>query len=151
MSTGCCSISEVAHSFRLPSCCIWVLQRIIWFLSKTKRRLGLHPYKLSLRVYANDFCCLWLDYHWEELWRALISLLDFLANKTEVAPSSRAERLVQEVCFLPSRHASDCLTNFNNGRKTIVLLDCSARYAESFLPTPQAVHQAVVSREYFAT
>ncbi|KLO13756.1 hypothetical protein SCHPADRAFT_873602 [Schizopora paradoxa] len=102
-----CCVLWLRHNFhkklevRSYVCCTWVLQRVIWFLSKTKRRL---------------------EYHWEELWRALNFLLDFLANKTEVAPSSRAERLVQE---------------------TVLLLDCSIRYAESFLPSPSAVHQLV--------
>ncbi|KAI5116918.1 hypothetical protein M0805_003991 [Coniferiporia weirii] len=79
--------------------CIWILHRIVWFLSRTKRRL---------------------DYHWEELWRSLISLLDFLSTKLPNSP--KVEKLVQE---------------------TIMLLDFSYCYAESYLGSPQAVHQLV--------
>ncbi|KAL5494715.1 hypothetical protein ACEPAI_176 [Sanghuangporus weigelae] len=79
--------------------CIWIIYHTIWFLSKTRRRL---------------------EYHWEELWRSLILLLDFLSAK--MSESLKVEQLVQEI---------------------IILLDFSLSHAESFLGTPQAVHQLV--------
>ncbi|KAL5533692.1 hypothetical protein ACEPAG_152 [Sanghuangporus baumii] len=79
--------------------CIWIIYHTIWFLSKTRRRL---------------------EYHWEELWRSLILLLDFLSAK--MSESLKVEQLVQE---------------------TVILLDFSLSHAESFLGTPQAVHQLV--------
>lgn len=36
-----------------------------------------------------------LEYQWEELWRSLISLLDFLSAKMSSSP--KVEQLVQEV------------------------------------------------------
>ncbi|KAL5536021.1 hypothetical protein ACEPAF_4115 [Sanghuangporus sanghuang] len=79
--------------------CIWIIYHTIWFLSKTRRRL---------------------EYHWEELWRSLILLLDFLSAK--MSESLKVEQLVQE---------------------TVILLDFSLSHAESFLGSPQAVHQLV--------
>lgn len=66
----------------------------------------------------NDFS----DYHWEELWRPLISLLDFVS--TRLVNSGKFEQLVQE---------------------TIVLLDFVLRHADCYLGSPRDIHQLIVS------
>lgn len=66
----------------------------------------------------NDF----LDYHWEELWRALITLLDFVSTK--LVNSGKLEQLVQE---------------------SIVLLDFALRHADCYLGSPKDIHQLIVS------
>ncbi|TDL28331.1 hypothetical protein BD410DRAFT_737549 [Rickenella mellea] len=87
------------HSYII---CIWIVHRVIYFLCKTKSRL---------------------EYHWQELWRALLVLLDFLTNKLDGIDSrDGADRLVQE---------------------TVVLIDFALCHAEAFLESPQAVHQFI--------
>ena len=40
------------------------------------------------------------DYHWQELWRALILLLDFLASKLDsLTTTGGVEQLTHEVCY----------------------------------------------------
>ena len=60
---------------------------------ETKRRVGMSF--LYLVLYSLTVAG--ADYHWEELWRSLVSLLDFLANKLDVTLSTRSQQLVQEV------------------------------------------------------
>jgi len=36
-------------------------------------------------------------YHWEELWKSLVSLLDFLATKVDAGLAAPAQNLVQHV------------------------------------------------------
>ncbi|KAH7107043.1 hypothetical protein BKA62DRAFT_685856 [Auriculariales sp. MPI-PUGE-AT-0066] len=59
-------------------------------------------------------------YHWEELWKSLISLLDFMATKLDTNSVPRADELMQHV---------------------IILLRAALLASEAILPTPAAVHQ----------
>ncbi|KAF7303319.1 DUF1741 domain-containing protein [Mycena kentingensis (nom. inval.)] len=82
--------------------CIWIIYRSIWFLWKAHIRL---------------------EYSWQGLWSAVISLLAFLSSKLDsLTTTGGVERLV---------------------RATVLLLDLALEKCELFLPTPQAVHQLV--------
>lgn len=40
-----------------------------------------------------------IDYHWSQLWKAIVGLLDFLGGKTdELTSTTGVEQLLQEVC-----------------------------------------------------
>ncbi|KIJ38425.1 hypothetical protein M422DRAFT_176436, partial [Sphaerobolus stellatus SS14] len=87
------------HSYLI---CIKNLQHVIWFITTEKIRL---------------------DYHWEELWRAVFTLMDFLASQSGSMKSiAKVDELVQE---------------------TICLLESCLRSSDRFLPSPQALHQLV--------
>jgi len=61
-----------------------------------------------------------LEYDWVELWRAVVGLLSFLSNKLDsLITTGGVERLAQE---------------------TLTMLDFALCTAETFLPTPQAIH-----------
>ena len=63
-----------------------------------------------------------IEFHWEELWKSFISLLDFLSSKVNTS-SGKSEQLVQEM---------------------VMILAFSLRHAEAYLGSPQSVHQLVV-------
>jgi len=76
--------------------------RIIWFLQKEHVR----P-----------------DYHWLQLWKAIIGLLDFLGSKMgELSSTVGIGQLFQE---------------------SLVLLDIVSTKAEAFLSSPQAIHEFI--------
>ncbi|EIW64282.1 uncharacterized protein TRAVEDRAFT_33082 [Trametes versicolor FP-101664 SS1] len=82
--------------------CIGACYRILWYLQKEHVRL---------------------DYHWQELWRALVLLLDFLASKLEsLTTTGGIEQLVQE---------------------TLLLVDFALCRSEQLLPSPAAVNELV--------
>ncbi|EIM92219.1 uncharacterized protein STEHIDRAFT_70825 [Stereum hirsutum FP-91666 SS1] len=81
---------------------VWICRRALWFLHREHIRL---------------------EYHWQELWRALFGLLDFLANKMDsLITAGDIIGLVEE---------------------TITLLDLAFVKAEIILPTPRAVHEFI--------
>lgn len=82
--------------------CVRTCHQTIWFLQKEHIRL---------------------DYHWSQLWKAIIGLLDFLGGKMdELTSTTGIEQLLQE---------------------SLVLLDIASSKAEIFLPSPQAIHEYV--------
>ncbi|KAA1467980.1 DUF1741-domain-containing protein [Dentipellis sp. KUC8613] len=82
--------------------CIRTCHRVIWFLQKERIRL---------------------EYNWQELWSALLGLLDFLASKIDTLHTTeQVEGLVRE---------------------TILLLDLAICKADVFLPTPEDVHRLI--------
>ncbi|OJT08174.1 UPF0668 protein C10orf76 -like protein [Trametes pubescens] len=82
--------------------CIGTCYRVLWYLQKEHVRL---------------------DYHWQELWRALVLLLDFLATKLEsLTTTGGVEQLVQE---------------------TLLLVDFAVCRSEQLLPSPAAVNELV--------
>ncbi|KAH9081708.1 hypothetical protein EDB83DRAFT_2334344 [Lactarius deliciosus] len=82
--------------------CVRTCHQTIWFLQKEHIRL---------------------DYHWSQLWKAIIGLLDFLGGKfDELTSTTGIEQLLQE---------------------SLVLLDIASSKAEIFLPSPQAIHEYV--------
>ncbi|KAH9982834.1 hypothetical protein BGW80DRAFT_47909 [Lactifluus volemus] len=82
--------------------CVRTCHRIIWFLQKEHIR----P-----------------EYHWLELWKAIIGVLDFLGGKLdELTSIVGTEQLLQE---------------------SLVLLDFALTKAEAFLSPPQAIHEFI--------
>jgi len=82
--------------------CVRTCHRTIWFLQKEQIRQ---------------------DYHWLQLWKAIIGLLDFLGGKLEELSSIVGiERLLQE---------------------SLVLLDVAFTKAEAFLSSPEAIHEFI--------
>lgn len=82
--------------------CVRICHQTIWYLQKERIRL---------------------DYHWSQLWKAIIGLLDFLGSKIdELTSTTDIEQLVQE---------------------SLILLDIASTKAEIFLPSPQALHEYV--------
>ncbi|KAF8591954.1 hypothetical protein K439DRAFT_1401390 [Ramaria rubella] len=106
----------------LLDCCV------LWLRHNLHKRLEVSSYLTCVRILHR---LMWfasterirLVYHWEELWHSLISVLNFAASQIGTLKSvAKVDELVQEI---------------------IVLLDFATRYAERFLPTPQALHQMV--------
>ncbi|KAK0465598.1 uncharacterized protein EV420DRAFT_1515077 [Desarmillaria tabescens] len=97
-------------------------------------RHNLHM-RLEVRLYTR---CIWichrvvfylqkvrirLEYEWAEFWSAILGLLHFLATKVDnLVTTGGVEQLIRETVFLLSLCLSKC---------------------ETFLPTPQAVHDFV--------
>ena len=82
-----------------------------------------------------------VEYHWQELWRALILLLDFLANKLEgLISTGGLEQLLQEVWHPFVVYSSHELRS----PQTLLLVDFSLCRNEQLLPSPKAVHELVV-------
>jgi len=64
-----------------------------------------------------------LVYGWQDFWRALIGLLDFLANKLDgLITTGGVEQLVEE---------------------TLHVLDIALCSADNILPTPRAIHEMI--------
>ncbi|KAI0639595.1 hypothetical protein C8Q77DRAFT_1044240 [Trametes polyzona] len=106
----------------LLDCCI------LWLRHNLHKKLEVQGYLTCIRA---CFRVLWylqkehirLVYHWQELWRALILLLDFLAGKIDsLTTTGGVEQLVQE---------------------TLLLIDFTLCRSEQLLPTPTAVHELV--------
>ncbi|KAH9944225.1 uncharacterized protein BXZ73DRAFT_39788 [Epithele typhae] len=82
--------------------CIRACTRVIWYLQREHVRL---------------------EYHWQELWRSLTNLLDFLANKFDnLITTGGVEQLSHE---------------------TLLLLDLALCRNELLLPSPKAIHELV--------
>ncbi|CAE6407534.1 unnamed protein product [Rhizoctonia solani] len=65
-----------------------------------------------------------IDYHWSELWRAIVATLVFLLSKQDIIVSGTVpiDRVIAEV---------------------VQVLDLAVVCADGFLPSPEAVHQLV--------
>ena len=75
--------------------CTRACYHILWYLQKERIRLG----ELCLLSRRDVLIISCADYHWPELWKALIGLLDFLVNKLDsLLTTGGVEQLIQEVC-----------------------------------------------------
>ncbi|KAH9836940.1 uncharacterized protein C8Q71DRAFT_796412 [Rhodofomes roseus] len=101
---------------------------VLWLRHNLHKRLEVHSYLNCTRV---CYHVLWylkkerisLEYHWLELWKALIGLLDFLANKLDgLITTGGVERLIQE---------------------TLMILDLALCHSGAILPNAVAVHELV--------
>lgn len=72
-----------------------------------------------------------VDYHWNELWRAIIAALVFILAKQDTIP--RGTTSVDAVIA-----------------EAILVLDLAVACADGFLPNPEAVHQLVVRTQPLA-
>ncbi|KZT02439.1 DUF1741-domain-containing protein [Laetiporus sulphureus 93-53] len=82
--------------------CVRICHRVLWYLQNQRTRL---------------------EYHWQELWKALVGLLDFLANKLDsLITTGGIEQLVHE---------------------TLLLIDLALCRSSGYLPTPAAIHELV--------
>ncbi|KAI0673322.1 hypothetical protein C8Q78DRAFT_1118463 [Trametes maxima] len=106
----------------LLDCCI------LWIRHNLQKKLEVQCYLTCVKA---TYRVLWhlqkehvrLDYHWQELWSALILLLDFLANKLDsLTTTGGVEQLVHE---------------------TLLLIDFALVRSEQLLPSPQSVHELV--------
>ncbi|KZT75029.1 hypothetical protein DAEQUDRAFT_807295 [Daedalea quercina L-15889] len=101
---------------------------VLWLRHNLHKRLEVHSYLNCVRA---CYHVLWylhrerirLDYHWPELWRALIGLLDFLASKLDsLITTGGVEQLIQE---------------------TLMTLDLALYHAGTILPNATAMHELV--------
>ncbi|KAH9937283.1 uncharacterized protein B0H18DRAFT_969928 [Fomitopsis serialis] len=101
---------------------------VLWLRHNLHKRLEVHSYLNCSHV---CYHVLWylqrerirLDYHWTELWRALIGLLDFLANKLDnLVTTGGVEQLIHE---------------------TLMNLDLALCHTGAILPNAAAVHELV--------
>ncbi|TFY70009.1 hypothetical protein EVJ58_g112 [Rhodofomes roseus] len=101
---------------------------VLWLRHNLHKRLEVHSYLNCTRV---CYHVLWylkterisLEYHWPELWKALIGLLDFLANKLDgLITTGGVEQLIQE---------------------TLMILDLALCHSGAILPNAVAVHELV--------
>ncbi|KAI0964018.1 hypothetical protein AcW1_000938 [Taiwanofungus camphoratus] len=106
----------------LLDCCV------LWLRHNLHKRLEVHCYITCIRV---CYRVLWymqkehirLEYHWQEIWKALIGLLDFLSNKLDgLITTGRIEQLVQE---------------------TLLVLDLALCHSETILPSSKVIHEFV--------
>ncbi|KAI0275011.1 hypothetical protein BC834DRAFT_850678 [Gloeopeniophorella convolvens] len=111
-----------------PPICAILDSCILWLRHNLHKRLEAALYVTCLRVCHRT---IWFlqeqhirpEYHWLELWKAAIGLLDFLGGKLdELVPTGSIEWLVQEA---------------------LVLLDIVSAKADAFLPSPRALHEFV--------
>lgn len=83
------------------------------------------------------------EYHWLQLWKAIIGLLDFLGGKLEEFSSIVGiEQLLQEVCVVcpgPQLYWQFTLA------QSLILLDIVFMKAEAFLSSPETIHEFIVS------
>ncbi|KAI0715416.1 hypothetical protein C8Q76DRAFT_618158 [Earliella scabrosa] len=106
----------------LLDCCI------LWLRHNLHKKLEVACYLTCIRI---CYRTLWylqrehirLEYHWQELWRALVLLLDFLASKLDILlTTGGVELLVNE---------------------TLLVVDFALCRNERLLPSPGAVHELV--------
>ncbi|OCH94681.1 hypothetical protein OBBRIDRAFT_788932 [Obba rivulosa] len=102
---------------------------LLWLRHNLHKRLEVHSYIVSIRVASHVVWVLHkehshLEYYWQELWRALLGMLDFLSNKLDslITTGGGIEQLVKE---------------------TLWLLDDSLYFSDDILPSPRAVHGLV--------
>ncbi|KAI0778369.1 hypothetical protein BD413DRAFT_465054 [Trametes elegans] len=111
-----------------PPLCALIDCTILWMRHNLHKKLEVHSYVTCIRT---CYQVLWylqkehvrLDYHWQELWQALLLLLDFLASKVDsLITTGGVEQLVHE---------------------TLLAFDLALCRSEYLLPTPKAVHELV--------
>ncbi|KAI0068085.1 DUF1741-domain-containing protein [Artomyces pyxidatus] len=101
---------------------------VLWLRHNLHKRLEVHMYLTCIRICHRAIWFLQkdhirLEYHWQELWKALIGVLDFLANKLDnLNTTGGVSGLLQE---------------------TLVLLDLVTVKADAFLTSPRAVHEFI--------
>ncbi|CCM03132.1 uncharacterized protein FIBRA_05253 [Fibroporia radiculosa] len=101
---------------------------VLWLRHNLHKRLEAYCYLKCTRVcYRVLFYLqkerLRLEYHWQDMWTALIGLLDFLSNKLDdLITTGGVEPIVRE---------------------TLLILDLALCHSGEFLPTPQAVYGLV--------
>ncbi|KAI0734702.1 hypothetical protein C8Q72DRAFT_770467 [Fomitopsis betulina] len=112
---------------RMPVCAIMDCC-VLWLRHNLHKRLEVHSYLVCTRI---CYHILWyvqrervrLDYHWSELWNALIGLLDFLVGKLDrLITTGGVEQVIQE---------------------TLMILDLALCHSGVLLPNPAAVHELV--------
>ncbi|KAF9814518.1 hypothetical protein IEO21_05069 [Rhodonia placenta] len=112
---------------RAPICALLDCS-VLWLRHNLHKRLEVYAYIKCVRV---CYRVLWylqrerlrLEYHWQELWKALIGLLDFLANKVDVLITTGGiEQLIQE---------------------TVLVLDLALCHSSAILPSAQAIHELI--------
>ncbi|KAK0481699.1 hypothetical protein IW261DRAFT_1562992 [Armillaria novae-zelandiae] len=106
----------------LLDCCV------LWLRHNLHMRLEVHLYTRCIWVchrvvFYLQKARLRLEYEWKELWSAILGLLHFLAAKLDnLVTTGGVEQLIRETIFLLSLCLSKC---------------------ETFLPTPQTLHDFV--------
>lgn len=81
---------------------VWICRRTLWFLHREHIRLGTLEMKARPCYYSSSLVNYRIEYHWQELWRALFGLLDFLANKMDsLITAGDIVGLVEEVSSMP--------------------------------------------------
>lgn len=109
--------------------------RTIWFLQKEHIRPGMSSCPRLGRLLMQT------DYHWLQLWKAIIGLLDFLGVKLdELSSITGIEQLLQEVCCTLCSISGD-----SSLAQSLILLDIVSTKAEAFLSSPEAIHEFIVS------
>ncbi|RPD55914.1 DUF1741-domain-containing protein [Lentinus tigrinus ALCF2SS1-6] len=111
-----------------PSICALLDCCIIWLRHNLHKKLEVACYLTCIRTCHRTVWYLQrehvrLVYHWQELWRALILLLEFLASKLDsLVTTGGIKQLAEE---------------------TILLVDLALCRNEQLLPSPTAVHELV--------
>ncbi|CAE6449404.1 unnamed protein product [Rhizoctonia solani] len=102
---------------------------ILYLRHNLSKKLDSRAYETCLRILRRTVFFLQVerirpDYHWNELWRAIIATLVFLVSKQDVIVSGTVpiDRVIAEV---------------------VQVLDLAVVCADGFLPSPEAVHQLV--------
>ncbi|KAJ7361563.1 hypothetical protein DFH08DRAFT_844550 [Mycena albidolilacea] len=113
---------------RRPPLCALLDCLVLWIRHNLHKKLEVQSYTTCIWVCHRVVWFLHkahirLEYSWQELWSALIGLLAFLSSKLDsLLTTGGVEQLA---------------------RATILLLDQCLAKCETFLPTPQAIHQLV--------
>ncbi|KAJ7808228.1 hypothetical protein B0H14DRAFT_2870596 [Mycena olivaceomarginata] len=113
---------------RRPPLCALLDCLVLWIRHNLHKKLEVQSYTTCIWVCHRVVWFLHkahirLEYSWQELWSALIGLLAFLSSKLDsLLTTGGVEQLA---------------------RATILLLDQCLAKCETFLPTPQAIHQFV--------
>ncbi|KAF7347688.1 DUF1741 domain-containing protein [Mycena venus] len=113
---------------RRPPLCALLDCCVLWLRHNLHKRLEVQSYTTCIWV---CYRVVWflhkahirLEYSWHEMWSALIGLLGFLSSKLDILLTTGG---VEQLA-----------------RATILLLDQCFAKCETFLPTPQAIHQFV--------
>lgn len=101
---------------------------ILWLRHNLHKKMEVSTYRFCISTLQNIFWALSrqrirLDYHWEELWRSIVAVLDFVASRLEnVRVLGRVDELIQE---------------------TLITLEGATIVSEALMPTPEALHQFV--------
>ncbi|KAJ1301484.1 hypothetical protein OPQ81_008741 [Rhizoctonia solani] len=102
---------------------------ILYLRHNLSKKLDSGTYEICLRIIRRTVFFLQVervrvDYHWNELWRAITATLTFLLSKQDVIVSGTVpiDRVIAEV---------------------VQVFDLAVACADAFLPSPEAVHQLV--------
>ncbi|KAF8899008.1 hypothetical protein BD779DRAFT_1486579 [Infundibulicybe gibba] len=121
----------IPKSGRAPTCALLDCC-ILWLRHNLQKQLDAHAYTICIWICHRVIWYLQrerirLDYEWIELWISIIGLLKFLTTKLDsLTTTGGVERLVRE---------------------TVLLLDLCLFGTETYLPTPQSIHEFVVRRQ----